>query len=71
MAAKINKVSSSVDASVTVLVEKKRCSKAAREDVFAEEEVINGKDLSYEYEDEFEEEGEDQRGLLMIQSNNI
>ncbi|HEX3642106.1 MAG TPA: RNA polymerase subunit sigma, partial [Ktedonobacteraceae bacterium] len=68
MAAKINKVSSSLDASVAVLVEKKRCSKVAskmaREDIFVEEQVTNGRDLSYEYEDECEEEGEDQRGAV-------
>jgi len=63
MAARINKASSSVETSVTVLVEKKRCSRAASEDIFVEE-VVNDTDLSYEYEDELEEGGEDQRGAV-------
>src|SRR6266852_6481795 len=63
MAARINKVSSSVETSVTVLVEKKRCSREASEDIFVEE-VVNDTDLSYEYEDELEEGGEDQRGAV-------
>ena len=37
MAARTNKVSSSVEASMTVLAEKKRCSRAASEDIFVEE----------------------------------
>ncbi len=65
MAAKINKASSSVEGPVTVLVEKKRCSRAvANEDLFVEEEVAHSRDLSYEYEDEFEEEGDEQRGAV-------
>src|SRR3982750_5063947 len=63
MAAKIKKVSSSVEASMTVLAEKKRCSRAASEDLFVEE-VVNERELSYDYEDEFEEGGEDQRGAV-------
>jgi len=63
MAAKINKASSSVESPVTVLVEKKRCSRSTNEDLFVEE-VVNDRDLSYEYEDELEEEGEDQRGTV-------
>ncbi len=62
MAAKINKASSNVEGSVTVLVEKKCCARVASEDLF--EEVVSDRDLSYEYEDELEEEGEDQRGAV-------
>src|SRR2546429_4499700 len=64
MAAKISKASSSREPSVTTLVEKKRCSRATSEDIFMEEEVINDRELSYEYEEEFEEGGEDQRGAV-------
>src|SRR5262249_26371568 len=64
MAAPINKALSSAENSVTVLVEKKRCTRVASEDTFIEEEVINDRELSYEYEDEFEEGGEDQRGAV-------
>jgi len=64
MAAKINKASSSAEASVAVLAEKKRCSRATSEDIFVEEEVVNDRELSYEYEDELEEGGEDQRGAV-------
>jgi len=64
MAAKINKALSSVEGSVTVLVEKKRCSRMVNEDLLVEEEVINDRDLGYEYEDELEEESEDLRGAV-------
>src|SRR3954451_22136702 len=63
MAAKINKASSSGAASVAVLAVKKRCSKAASENIFGDE-VVNDRELSYEYEDEVEEGGEDQRGAV-------
>ena len=63
MAAKINKASSSAESSVTVLVEKKHCSRAASEDLFVEEDV-NDRELNSECEDEFEEGGEDQRGAV-------
>jgi RNA polymerase primary sigma factor len=63
MAAKIDKTLSSVESSVTVLVEKKRCSRVANEDLFVGDEVVLDRGLS-EYEDELEEEDEDQRSAV-------
>ena len=61
MAGKTSKALQSEEGHFVVLVEKRWPSKSSRADFFGGQGFENEKEFDYEYDDELNEEGEDQR----------